>query len=610
VGRWCGLGLFIGLLLLAQVAAAATDAAKGLKVDLARARMAPITGDIPHLSRLEIRKAVSQALSEDHWQKKWEAWDLALSQGVLPCGWDGATYYEMMAIKEGTVYTFKTLNVNAAIVAAVDQVRDMPPHNLSGAGQIVGLWDGGSARRTHQEFGKRIRVWDGSSPADHATHVAGTIAAGGTKAAALGMAPDVRIASFEFNEDRAEVALLAMSMPDESNMIQVSNHSYGLVAGWDYHSGLPIWYGTWGERESDMFGQYDEYARNWDALCYAAPYYLPFKAAGNDRTDSVPMPGMWFVYFTEDDGFWIKDYELNSDPLPDAWDKGGFDTLPSDSVSKNIVTVGAVDLPDAAEGRDLEAVTVASFSGWGPTDDGRVKPDVVAQGVDLYSSMAGTDHSYGVGSGTSMASPVACGAAALLPECYGRLFSGKVMRSATIKALVIHAADDLGRPGPDYTYGWGLVNARKAVEHIEAHHDTPDAHKIVEDVVDLSTVQRSYQVTCDAGSPVAVTMVWTDPPGAEIDGLDVRTPNLVNDLDVRVIGPDGTVYEPFVLDVSQPTEPAGVGDNIRDNVEQVRVDEIPASGTYEVRVTYKGTLTDQRQEFSLLISGQSAAAAD
>jgi hypothetical protein len=421
------------------------------------------------------------------------------------------------------------------------------------------------------------------------------------------MAPGVCIESYDFDEDLAEVARAAMSHPDEPNMIQVSNHSYGWIAGWDYTGFVPMWIGTWGDRESDLFGRYDEAARNWDALCYAAPYFLPFKAAGNDRTDSVPMPGEVFAYYSEREGWIYKDYELGDDPLPDGWDLGGYDTLASDAVAKNVVTVGAIDI-SGADTRDVNAVTMTNFSSWGPTDDGRVKPDVVAQGVELYSPTAGSDRSYDTFSGTSMATPVACGTAALLPEFYARLFPGQVMRGSTLKALLIHTADDLGRPGPDYNYGWGLINALAAVEHIQAHFDFPGTHTIVEDELDLKTVERSYRFVGDVSTPICVTLVWTDPPGREIFGLDNTTPSLVNDLDTRLIDPAGTVYEPFVLDPAQPVKPAGVGDNTRDNVEQIRLEAPPVSGVYEVHVTHKGLPDAQPQVFSLLISGQVAPA--
>jgi len=550
-----------------------------------------------------VRQEVAQAIAEQRRQAKQDAWDLAVRQGRQPWGQFGSVYYELTAIKGGLVYVMRTLNLNSALSTAVDQIRDMPPYELSGAGQTVGVWDGGSARASHQEFPGRVSVGDEGQPVDHSTHVTGTIAAGGTKAGALGLAPDVRIESYDFDEDLAEVALLAMSRADEPNKIQISNHSYGWIAGWDNSGFLPAWYGTWGQRESELFGSYDETARDWDALCYAAPYYLPFKAAGNDRGDGVPRPGERFEYYTDADGWQFKQYDLNSDPYPDAWDAGGYDTLPADATAKNTVTVGAIDVSQAP-GRDLAAVTMTDFASWGPTDDGRIKPDLVAHGVDVYSTTAGSDRSYDVLSGSSMATAAASGAAVLLPEFYARFSPDRAMRSATIKALLIHTADDLGNPGPDYRYGWGLINARVAIGHIDMHFAFPDANAIVEDVVDLTATGRSYAFDWDGVSPIRATLVWTDPPGAALEGLDNRTLCLVNDLDLRVFDPEGTMYAPFVLAPSRPDDPATVGDNTRDNVEQVWIETPLVAGRYRIEVTHKAELVDERQEYSLLLSGQ------
>jgi len=558
---------------------------------------------LTHFRQPGAREEMAVKMADRHRKAKDAAWDIAFRDGRPPIGSYDNVYYELMAIKGGVVYVAQTLNVNAALSTTVDLIRDVAPYELNGAGQTVGVWDGGGARPTHQELTGRISVRDGSRSDDHATHVTGTIAARGAKSRAKGAAPAIRVESYDFDEDLAEVALLAMSTPNEPNKIQISNHSYGWVCGWDYNGFLPTWYGTWGERESDLFGAYDEAARGWDALCYAAPYYLPFKAAGNDRTDSVPRPGEQFDYYTESDGWQRKQYSLNSDPFPDAWDHGGYDTLPPDATIKNGVTVGAVDVSEAPD-RELDEVVMTAFSSWGPTDDGRVKPDLVVHGGDVYSCTAGSDRSYDTYAGTSMATAVASGAAALLPEFYARFDPNGAMRSATIKALLIHTADDLGNPGPDYRYGWGLLNAKAAVDHIQTHFDFPDANALVEDVVDVNMPMRSYAFFWDGVSPIRATVVWTDPPGPETDGLDNPTPRLVNDLDVRVVDPEGTIHTPFVLVPSQPDEPATVGDNVRDNVEQVRI-ELPAvAGRYDVQVTHKGTLEDKRQEYTLVLGGQ------
>ena len=549
------------------------------------------------------REEMATRMAEERRQAKEVAWEIAVRDGRQPWGQSGHVHYELMAVRKGLVYVMKTLNLTAAVSTTVDLIRDVAPYELSGAGQMVGVWDGGSARASHQELSGRVTIGDGSRAVDHSTHVTGTIAAAGTKARALGLAPDAEIASYDYDEDVAEVALLAKSTATEADKIQISNHSYGWVCGWDYSGYLPAWYGTWGERESDLFGIYDETARDWDVVCYAAPYYLPFKAAGNDRLDSVPSPGEQFEYYTERGGWQFKQYSLNSDPYPDAWDQGGYDTLPSDSTAKNTVTVGAVDISEASD-RDLDEVTMTSFSSWGPTDDGRVKPDLVTHGVDIYSCTAGSDRSYDTYSGTSMATAVASGAAALLPEFYARFSPDRAMRAATIKALLIHTADDLGNPGPDYSYGWGLINAKAAVDHIQTHFDYPDISAMVEDAVDLTTTTQSYVFLWDGVSPIRATLVWTDPPGSEIEGLDNPEPCLVNDLDLRIVDPEGTIHLPFVLDPSEPGEPATMGDNTLDNVEQVWIETPLVAGRYCVQVTYKGTLVDDEQAYSLLLSGQ------
>jgi len=603
MARWmCIFLLLVPVMLASGVGAAEDLAAQQVSVSSGDRRPGAAPA-FPHLGRPLARKELSAALAEEHRQAKQAAWRETLSQGGQPSEQVGNIRRELMAIRGGVVYVMKTLNINAAVSTAVNLLRDAAPYELTGLGQTIGVWDGGVVRASHQEFVGRIGIGDGGDDIDHATHVAGTIAATGVKSRALGMASSARIESYDFDEDLAEVALLAMSYANEPGKIQISNHSYGWVAGWDYSGFFPAWHGTWGGRESDLFGCYDGFARDWDALCYAAPYYLPFKAGGNDRTDTVPMPGTYFDYYTEDDGWQFKEYELNSDPYPDAWDQGGYDTIPSDATAKNVLTIGAIDLGDGGT-RDLGKVTMADFSSWGPTDDGRIKPDLVAHGVDIYSPTARSDRSYDVFSGTSMATPAASGTAALLPEFYARFAPDQAMRSATLKALLIHTADDLGNPGPDYQYGWGLVNAQAAVEHIQAHFDFPRIGKIIEETLDLTTTECSYPFVWDGGSPIRVTLVWTDPPATEVEGLDNPTPCLVNDLDIRVIDPQGGVHAPFVLTPAAPADPAATGDNTLDNVEQVWIGTPEIHGRYRVRVTYKGLLTDERQEYSLLLSGQ------
>jgi subtilisin family serine protease len=123
--------------------------------------------------------------------------------------------------------------------------------------------------------------------------------------------------------------------------------------------------------------------------------------------------------------------------------------------------VGAVNpLPyGPANSKDI---SVASFSSWGPTDDGRIKPDIVGDGVDVLSTGNANPASYITLSGTSMSAPNITGSLYLLQEYYSQKNGGAFMRAATLKGLACHTAFDAGNAGPDYIYGWGLLDMNKA----------------------------------------------------------------------------------------------------------------------------------------------------
>lgn len=550
----------------------------------------------------EQRARAVARLTDESRRAKAGAWAEAMREGWAPKGKVDGRVFELMAIRNGLPYVYVTTNVNAAISTAADLVRNAAPYNLNGAGLTIGLWDGGAARSTHQELTGRVTIKDGAAADDHATHVAGTIGASGVNASALGMAPSVHIDSYEWTNDAGEMASRAMSFSGEPNTIQLSNHSYSYIAGWFWDGADYWWYGTWGARESDYFGQYDSYAQEWDDVCYSAPYYLPFMAASNDRGDNAPPAGTRFYYYNR--RWRTRVYDPDTDPYDDGWDNGGFDTIPSVSTAKNGMVVGAVN--DAVSGgvRSVANATIASFSSWGPTDDGRIKPDIVANGAVLYSCIATSNTSYANYSGTSMATPNAMGSAALLTEYYGELFPGQYMRASTIKALIIHTADDRGRTGPDYSYGWGLMNTKAAADLMLTHHDAPASNRIIEDALTTSQPLKTYPFRWESASPIRVTICWTDPPASPVTGLDNPAVRLINDLDLRVIAPGGAAtFQPYVLDPSSPLANATAGDNVLDVVEQVYIASPSTPGTYTVQVSHKGTLTNGSQSFSVIISG-------
>jgi hypothetical protein len=508
---------------------------------------------------------------------------------------------------------FTTHNVNAAISTGANLVRST--YTVEGTGITVGIWDGGWTRATHQEFGSRVVVKDsGSSYDDHATHVGGTIAASGVVANAKGMAPLASIDSYDWNSDVAEMTARGATAPSQATRIYLSNHSYGYISGWNYIGSanrMWEWYGngTTSTGFDQDFGRYNTYSRDQDALAYSAPYYLIFRSAGNDRTDN-PVTGEQ-VGLSPGAPTTVA-FDPASHPAGDGQFRGGFECMGFDALAKNVITVGSA--ADAVTGglRDATKANVSSFSSWGPTDDGRIKPDVVANGEGLYSSLAGSNSSYGTYSGTSMATPNATGSSALLIQHYGNLFPGQAMRSSTLKGLLIHTADDRGNAGPDYKYGWGMINAKAAADLISDHLAHPEKQRLAENQLTTSTVLRTHSFVWDGSSPIRATLCWTDPAGTATTTSDLRSPRLVNDLNLKLIAPGGAEYFPYVMPfvgtwtLASMNSLATTGVNNTDNTEQVYLPSPALSGTWQAVVSYSGALTNGSQNYSLLLNGAAA----
>ncbi len=522
---------------------------------------------------------------------------------------------QLIGFENGRPVYLSTHNSNAAVSTGADILRDTP-YSLDGSGLTVGVWDGGSVRASHQEFasGSRVTVLDGSVSIDHATHVAGTIAAAGVTASARGMAPSIRVDSYDWNGDLSEMTARAAAAPGEPGMLYLSNHSYGFVSGWNFvgGAGSPArtweWYGN-GTTSSDYehdFGRYHRSSRDSDALAFSAPYFLMFRSAGNDRSDN-PTDGQTVALSPGSSS--VVSYDASAQPSGDGFYRGGFENIGFDAVAKNVITIGSVSDAVSNGTRDPARAGVSVFSAWGPTDDGRIKPDVVANGETLYSSLNGSNTAYGTFSGTSMATPNALGTAALLVQEYENLFAGGAMRSSTLKALLIHTADDLGNAGPDYKHGWGLVDGVEAVDLLRDHAENPLKTRLTEGLITPASGITYHDFIWDGVSPIRVTLCWTDPAGASTNTNDLRTARLVNDLNLTVIDPEGNEQFPYVMpfvgDWSESALdlPATTGVNMVDNVEQVFLPTPSAPGVYRCAVSFGGTLSGDQQHYSLLISG-------
>lgn len=493
---------------------------------------------------------------------------------------------------------------NNTTAAATTQTNAVNPGgaaglNLSGSSTLLNnklaIWDGGSVFRTHQEFaGKTITLHDSSSSViDHATHVSGTMIAKGVYGPAKGMAFNANtLQSYDFDNDVAEMSAAA------TGGLLLSNHSYGDAAGWFYNSleSHWEWYGLPGDTVDYNFGFYGSRTQDWDKIAYNAPYYLIVESAGNSRSENGPAVGEHYYGYTSKTNQTFVDKGARPATISS---NNGYDIIATTGNAKNILTVGAVNpLPNGPN--SASDISIAYFSGFGPTDDGRIKPDIVGDGVDLLSTGSSSTTSYITLSGTSMSAPNITGSLYLLQEYYEQKNGGKFMKAATLKGLACHTAFDAGNVGPDYIYGWGLLNTRKAAQAIT---DSENKSLLRENNLQQGQKQ-TFNVVASGQGPLAVTISWTDPAGtATADGVvNSRTPKLVNDLDV-VVSDGTTTFRPWVLDPLHPSVAAKTGDNILDNIEQVYIPNVVAGRAYTITVSHKGTLKAGSQDYSLIVTG-------
>lgn len=217
---------------------------------------------------------------------------------------------------------------------------------------------------------------------------------------------------------------------------------------------------------------------------------------------------------------------------------------------------------------------LANSSSRGPATDGRLKPDLAAHGQGQIS----TDPNNGYQSfgGTSAASPSAAGVLTQLYQAYKELHNGQEPETALLKAIAMNTANDLGNPGPDFIYGFGIINAYKSYQLLKDQRYTTGS------VAQGATQQ--FTVNIPAGVREARIMVyWMDPAGAL-----AASKALVNDLDMVAHSPQGNASYPLVLDptpnVAALNATATQGIDTLNNVEQVRLSN-PAAGTYTVDVT-------------------------
>ncbi|MGS4346778.1 S8 family serine peptidase [Myroides odoratus] len=532
-----------------------------------------------------------KALEKEAAQAKAYAYQMAKENNKPTSGItkDGRMFSLQRINENGTYIYYITSNAGSRKTARVDDVAPGGSLglNLNGSGMTVGVWDGQPALDTHVEFqgtgGSRMTLRRpllnlGTASAQerlefeggrsHATHVSGTIAAKGINGSAKGMAPEAKILSYDWTDD-----VIFMKRAAAADALLVSNHSYGYNAIDDRGNAI---------LPSNIFGSYDDTSADYDNITAEYKYYQPVIAAGNDRDN----------------------YRIINPS------KGGNDLLTGSAVAKNTIVVAAVEQVSVYSGPG--SVTMSSFSNYGPTNDFRIKPDIAAKGVRVFSTnyqlptpVTGNPQNnlYLNNSGTSMAAPAVTGVIALWQQ-WAMEKNNEAFKSATIRALMAHTADEAGSDkGPDHKFGWGLINAKAGVQILEG---SKVSGVVLEEneLLQGATYEKQFSVT-EGGINVIVTLAWTDLAGILHPNNTNETyakdhPSLVNDLDLRVYK-DGVEYFPWRLNKDFNNLVAQKGDNNVDNIEKVEIEGAEA-GIYTVKVTHKGTLTGGKQEFSIIMS--------
>ena len=346
-----------------------------------------------------------------------------------------------------------------------------------------------------------------------------------------------------------------------------------------YKQGARIHSNSWGAPGSN--GRYDNWCVLTDTWLFNNQDFLAMFAAGNEGAD------------------------MSKDGVIDQG------SVSSPGSSKNVLTVGASknylleggiqrmmkELRDGTNKWGVEPIAssklsedqkgMAAFSSRGPTQDGRLKPEIVAPGTNIVSardrhpkadpakmSWGLYDDHYVFMGGTSMATPVAAGGVALVRQYLVQKLGTENVSSALMKAAVANTATDLfpgqfGERGagqeqptrrPNNHQGWGLVNLANMAS------GTPH---LVDEKVGLATGQAKEYLVQHFGGSLHVTMAYTDAPGT---ASAQRT--LVNDLDLSVIDPSGRALFPN----------GKSGKDAVNNMEQIDILNAPA-GAYRIVVS-------------------------
>jgi hypothetical protein len=522
-----------------------------------------------------------------------------------------------------------------AVAAALSKVTPLfsAPYNLSGDGVVLSEFELATADATHLQFQGRLTTHftvNDTSNARHATHVAGTMISAGLDdpidsrgPASKGMAPKATLHEFNVIGEFADIVTAKDTQLKPLGVV-ADNNSWDFTLGWSFESPNWVWNG-------DFFGAYDAtYSSPYDAVAVKPGSPLFVHSNGNDATaGNPPLSGLsQHLHCCTDSGATIKNEIFCYSPSGSGNDcttpcstgvstvtgeahcettkhpvYGPYGTVGLEASLKNVISVGAVSTNGF----------IASFSSRGPARDGRIKPEVVAKGVSQISTVPDRPP-YASLSGTSMSSPVITGISALLVEQWRKTFSGQTPSAAILKTLLIAGADDQvgdpseDLPGPDYTHGFGLGDAKASVDLILADGATGSRIR-TGTLHNGDTVEFPLSVAAPMPN-LRVVLGWFDPEIFPKPDDPLELPTLLNDLDVKVIDPTGATVLPYVLDKANPTQAATRGVNKVDTTEEIEIKNA-AVGQYRVIISAKlgDPAGHPAQDFVLIANSNLTAAA-
>lgn len=387
---------------------------------------------------------------------------------------------------------------------------------LNGEGITAGIGDNADIQ-FHIDFKDRLINRAVSDQQGHGTHTSGILGGAGiVNELYRGYLPKATILSQSFTG----IWLQASVYVRDYNMV-VTNNSYGAAVGCDFN------------------GLYTPASAMLDQQAFDMPHLQHVFAVGNSGTTTCA-------------------------PYPQ-----GFRTvLGAYQTAKNVLTVGATDLDGL----------IAVQSSSGPVRDGRLKPEITAQGISVFSTWPG--NTYRSTGGTSMSSPAVAGGLGLLYQRYRQLHNNADPQSALMKALICNGAADKGNAGPDFKYGFGSMNLLRSVEMLEQDHYFAGF------ATNGSATTKSIAVPANTAS-LKVMLYWHDPAASML-----ASKSLVNDLDIEVTDPSSSTTLPLVPDstVAHVNDAATTVADHTNNMEQVVLAN-PIAGNYSIRI--KGTAIAQ-----------------